>query len=228
VIVKYCQTRKSKKMQALPIFMDIVDEMKNSLDYQDGKSFIDQFAPFFIIPQNQQTQQRCSGQRQQQQSRRCRRGNQFQCARQNNNATQDTCCQKVDSQNENFQVVFDVQSFKPEEINVKVKGREIMVEGKHEERSEDDMGFVSRQFTRRFTLPDDYDIETVSTLLSIDGKMTIKALKPQPPAVEMKERVIPIQRLPTEADETDKKKGNETVTEVEKSADVSESNNMEI
>jgi HSP20 family molecular chaperone IbpA len=226
IIVKYCETRKSKKMQALPIFMDFVDEMKNSLDYQDGKSFIDQFAPFFIIPQHQQNQQRCPGQQQQQQPRRCKRGNQFQCTRRNNNATQETCCQKVDSQTDIFQVAFDVQSFKPEEINVKVKGREIMVEGKHEDRVEGDMGFVSRQFTRRFTLPDDFDIETVSTLLSIDGKMTIKALKPQPPAVETKERVIPIQRIP--ADVEDKEKGSEKVTEVEKSADVSESNSMEI
>ena len=46
-----------------------------------------------------------------------------------------------------LQVNLDVQQFKPEELTVKVADKFLVVEGKHEERS-DEHGFVSRQFTR--------------------------------------------------------------------------------
>lgn len=94
--------------------------------------------------------------------------------------------------NDEFQVVFDVSSFKPEEISVKFAERDIVVEGKHEER-EAVHGFISRQFSRRITLPKDYDTETLTTYHNKDGKMTIKALKPKP--IEPKERIIPIKRI---------------------------------
>lgn len=101
-----------------------------------------------------------------------------------------------------FSSTFDVSSFKPEEISVKLVDRDIVVEGKHEER-EDEHGFVSRQFSRRITLPKDYDTETITTYLNKDGKMTIKALKPKP--IEPKERIIPIKRV-AEDNEEDKQK----------------------
>lgn len=90
-----------------------------------------------------------------------------------------------------FQVVFDVSSFKPEEISVKLVERDIVVDGKHEER-EAVHGFIARQFNRRITVPTDYDTETLTTYLNKDGKMTIKALKLKPN--ESKERIIPIKR----------------------------------
>lgn len=98
---------------------------------------------------------------------------------------------------DDFQVALNVKSFKPEEVSVKVKGREIIVEGKHEER-QDDHGYVSRQFTRRYVLPEPFDPDTVATYLDGTGKMTIKALKPKPVEDEKKERVIPIERVPAE------------------------------
>nr|ABF01017.1 small heat shock protein [Belgica antarctica] len=99
---------------------------------------------------------------------------------------------------DDYEVSFDVKSSKPEEIEVKVKDRTIHVEAKHEER-EDELGFVSRQFARRFVLPQEFDPETISTFLNAEGKMTIKAAKPKPPVDETKERVIPIQRLAADA-----------------------------
>lgn len=94
---------------------------------------------------------------------------------------------------QDFSIAFDVSSFQPEEISVKVRNRDIIVEAKHEER-QDGHGYVSRQFTRRYTLPDEYDLDTVSTFLNADGKMTIKALKPK--SLEAKnERIIPIKRV---------------------------------
>ena len=104
--------------------------------------------------------------------------------------------------NDEFQVVFDVSSFKPEEISIKLTERDIVVEGKHEER-EAVHGFISRQFTRRITLPKDFDTETLTTYLNKDGKLTIKALKPK--TIEPKERIIPIKRIIGDEDLISKK-----------------------
>lgn len=59
----------------------------------------------------------------------------------------------VDS--EKFEVILDVQQFLPEEINVKIVDKFVVVEGKHEEK-QDEHGFVSRQFSRRYNLPSEF------------------------------------------------------------------------
>jgi crystallin alpha B len=48
----------------------------------------------------------------------------------------------------------DVQQFKPDELTVKTVNDYVVVEGKHEER-QDEHGFISRQFQRRYKLPND-------------------------------------------------------------------------
>ncbi|KAF7385644.1 hypothetical protein HZH66_011486 [Vespula vulgaris] len=71
-----------------------------------------------------------------------------------------------------FKVMLDVHQFKPEEINVKVVNRYIVVEGKHEEKR-DEHGFISRQFVRRYLLPNQADADKVSSNISTDGILTI-------------------------------------------------------
>ncbi|KAL9906945.1 uncharacterized protein ACN427_003347 [Glossina fuscipes fuscipes] len=92
-----------------------------------------------------------------------------------------------------FQVCMDVQQFKPNELVVKVADNCIIVEGKHEER-EDDRGFISRHFVRRYALPKGYDPNKVLSTLSSDGVLTVNVPKP---AIEDKpnERVIQIQQV---------------------------------
>lgn len=85
----------------------------------------------------------------------------------------------------------DVQQFTPSEVNVKVMDQFIIVEGKHEERA-DDLGLISRQFTRRYALPKGYNMNDVVSTLSSDGVLTIKA-PPVSKTPELKEKVIPIQ-----------------------------------
>lgn len=51
-----------------------------------------------------------------------------------------------------FEVILDVQQFLPSEISVKVTDKYVVVEAKHEEK-QDEHGYVSRQFTRRYLLP---------------------------------------------------------------------------
>lgn len=71
-----------------------------------------------------------------------------------------------------FKVMLDVHQFKPEEINVKIVNRYIVVEGKHEEKR-DEHGFISRQFVRRYLLPNQADADKVSSNISTDGILTI-------------------------------------------------------
>lgn len=75
-----------------------------------------------------------------------------------------------------FKVSLDVQQFKPSELSVKLVDDFLVVEGKHEERS-DEHGLVSRQFSRRYQLPSDIDVQTLQSSLSSDGVLTLMANK---------------------------------------------------
>ncbi|XP_066998533.2 protein lethal(2)essential for life [Anabrus simplex] len=99
---------------------------------------------------------------------------------------------------EGFKVNLDVQQFKPEEVVVKTVGNSLVIEGKHEERK-DPHGFISRQFKRRYILPDDVDPETVTSKLSSDGILTIEAPRKELPPIAGKERVIAITHTDTPA-----------------------------
>lgn len=91
-----------------------------------------------------------------------------------------------------FQVVLDVQQFAPEEINVKVVDRFVVVEGKHEEK-QDEHGWISRQFTRRYMIPEQCDIEQVTSKLSSDGVLSISVPRKEKTVAEG-ERVISIEQ----------------------------------
>ncbi|XP_072938682.1 protein lethal(2)essential for life-like [Epargyreus clarus] len=81
---------------------------------------------------------------------------------------------KVSTDGEKFQVNIDVQHFAPDEISVKVVDRHVVVEGKHEEKR-DEHGYVSRQFVRRYALPEGCLPDTVESKLSSDGVLSISA-----------------------------------------------------
>ena len=88
-----------------------------------------------------------------------------------------------------LQINLDVQQFKPEEIKVKVADGSVIVEGKHEER-QDKHGFISRQFTRRYKLPSNTNLEAIKSNLSSDGVLSISA--PKMALEGAKDREIPI------------------------------------
>lgn len=90
-----------------------------------------------------------------------------------------------------LKVNLDVQQFKPEEITVKIVDKDIIVEGQHEER-QDNHGYISRQFKRRYTIPDDVDVDAVVSRLSSDGVLSITAPKKVIKQETSKERVIQI------------------------------------
>ncbi|XP_063367084.1 protein lethal(2)essential for life-like [Cydia amplana] len=90
---------------------------------------------------------------------------------------------------EKFEVILDVQQFSPEEITVKASNNSILVEGKHEEK-QDEHGYISRQFTRRYILPTGYEVADLVSTLSSDGVLTITA--PKRPLPSAGERIVPI------------------------------------
>lgn len=95
---------------------------------------------------------------------------------------------KIKTDKDKFQVNLDVQHFAPEEISVKTHDGYVVIEGKHEEK-QDDHGYVSRQFKRRYALPQDCNPEAIESRLSSDGVLTVVA--PRSSSVEG-ERVVPI------------------------------------
>ncbi|XP_041974778.1 protein lethal(2)essential for life-like [Aricia agestis] len=97
---------------------------------------------------------------------------------------------KISSDSEKFQVNIDVQHFSPEEISVKVGEGFVTVECKHEERR-DEHGYVSRQFVRRYALPQGCLPDTVQSQLSSDGVLVITAPKVLP-MPSTGERIVPI------------------------------------
>lgn len=107
-----------------------------------------------------------------------------------------------------FEVCIDVQHFKPEEISVKVEKSSIIVNAKHEEK-QDEHGFVSRQFTRRYNLPSGYKGEDVVSSLSSDGILSIKCAAPAATVENTDERQVPIKQTgrpsPASAKDTEEK-----------------------
>ncbi|XP_043482308.1 protein lethal(2)essential for life-like [Leptopilina heterotoma] len=104
----------------------------------------------------------------------------------------------VHTDKQKFNVSLDVQQFKPEEITVKVVGNNVIVEGKHEEQK-DEHGWISRQFSRKYLVPEQCDIEKLTSSLSSDGVLAINAPRKDLPIEDKKERVIEIQHTGTPA-----------------------------
>jgi len=77
----------------------------------------------------------------------------------------------VRTDKDKFQIVLDVQQFKPEEINIKVVDKFVIIEAKHEEKK-DEHGWISRQFMRKYMIPEHCDIEQLTSNLS-DGILTV-------------------------------------------------------
>ncbi|XP_035210484.1 protein lethal(2)essential for life-like [Stegodyphus dumicola] len=79
----------------------------------------------------------------------------------------------LENDKQTFEVLLQVKQFRPSEMNVKIAGRKVIVSAKHEIYA-DDHGFVSREFTRKYNLPNAVEPEDLVTFLSQDGVLTIK------------------------------------------------------
>ena len=97
----------------------------------------------------------------------------------------------VEADKDKFQVTLDVQQFRPEEIDVKVVDKYIVITAKHEEKP-DEHGWISREFTRKYLVPEQCDVDQVQSKLSVDGVLTITAPRKDKPQAK-NERVIKIE-----------------------------------
>ncbi|XP_015119045.1 alpha-crystallin A chain [Diachasma alloeum] len=71
-----------------------------------------------------------------------------------------------------YHVSLDVQQFAPEEISVKLMDRSVIVEGKHDDKK-DEHGWISRQFCRRYEIPEMCNMDQLQCTLSSDGVLAI-------------------------------------------------------
>ncbi|XP_036115672.1 LOW QUALITY PROTEIN: alpha-crystallin B chain [Molossus molossus] len=102
----------------------------------------------------------------------------------------DTGLSEMRLEKDRFSVNLDVKHFSPEELKVKVLGDVIEVHGKHEER-QDEHGFISREFHRKYRIPADVDPLAITSSLSSDGVLSVNGPRKQASGPE---RTIPITR----------------------------------
>ncbi|KFM61321.1 Protein lethal(2)essential for life, partial [Stegodyphus mimosarum] len=97
---------------------------------------------------------------------------------------------EVKSDESKFEVMLDVSQFEPDEVDLKIVDNYIQIHAKHDEKA-DAHGFISREFTRKYMLPDGVEPETVKSTLSENGILKITAPKKvdKPPT---RERKVPI------------------------------------
>ncbi|KJH48347.1 Hsp20/alpha crystallin family protein [Dictyocaulus viviparus] len=101
--------------------------------------------------------------------------------------------QLVNDENK-FAVGLDVSQFRPEDLKVHLDGRELTIEGRHQHK--DDKSFMERSFVRKWTLPENVDLEAVRTQLNDSGHLSIEA--PKIGQSGSQKRSIPIERIPSQ------------------------------
>uniref|UniRef100_A0A2M4C172 Putative alpha crystallin n=1 Tax=Anopheles marajoara TaxID=58244 RepID=A0A2M4C172_9DIPT len=97
---------------------------------------------------------------------------------------------KVDTDRDRFQIEIDVHQFLPHEVTVRRTDKYVTIEGKHEEKR-DEQGYVARQFSRRYLVPIGYDANLIVSSLSSDGILTVTAPRIGLPAPKV-EKYVPI------------------------------------
>ncbi|XP_068127142.1 alpha-crystallin A chain [Hyperolius riggenbachi] len=88
----------------------------------------------------------------------------------------DSGISEVRSDRDRFVINLDVKHFSPEDLTVKIVEDFVEIHGKHSER-QDDHGYISREFHRRYRLPSSLDQSSISCSLSADGILTFTGPK---------------------------------------------------
>jgi len=72
-----------------------------------------------------------------------------------------------------MEITLNTSGYKPEDLKVQVTEDRVRIEGKHEEKSEEGMTMVSKQFSKTYSLPQGAKKEDIVSNLSQDGVMVI-------------------------------------------------------
>ncbi|PIO74755.1 Hsp20/alpha crystallin family protein [Teladorsagia circumcincta] len=100
---------------------------------------------------------------------------------------------KVTDDGSKLAISLDVSKFKPDELKVNIDGRTLTIEGKQE--ITEGSNYTSRSFLRRWTLPEDVDVDQIRSTLTENGQLAIEMPKPKPAVTA---RTIPIQKAVTQ------------------------------
>ncbi|XP_053957787.1 heat shock protein 67B3 [Anastrepha ludens] len=93
-----------------------------------------------------------------------------------------------------FKVVIDVHHFRDDELIVKVRNNDtVILTGKQkDDRGEKSTFCITREFTRKYKLPRNYDATLAKATRSTDGILTI--MVPAPPPLDDVERLVDIEQ----------------------------------
>merc|ERR1712038_56831 len=91
--------------------------------------------------------------------------------------TKDNEVISVKDDHDKFEILLDTSQYRPDELRVNVGNGVILVEGKHEERSEDGKTKALKHFSKTYSLPTTAKAELVFSNLSQDGVLVITAPK---------------------------------------------------
>jgi len=104
---------------------------------------------------------------------------------------------QIKNEKDKFIVSVDLSDFKPEELKVSTFDNVLKIEGKHIEESGNGTGndscskYVSRQFSRSYTLPADCKVNEMTSSFG-SGKLTVNVPKSRPAIEEIPSRSVPI------------------------------------
>lgn len=101
---------------------------------------------------------------------------------------------ELKDEKDKFKVMLNMSQYKPGEVEVKLVDNFVVIHGKHEEKL-DEHGFIKREFTRRYLLPEGTEAESLTSSWSYNGILTIEAPKKVLEPVSG-ERLIPIAIAP--------------------------------
>ncbi|CAI5452083.1 unnamed protein product [Caenorhabditis angaria] len=97
----------------------------------------------------------------------------------------------VINNDQEYNVSVDVSQFAPEELKVNIIDNQLIIEGKHEEKT-DKYGQIERHFIRKYNLPQGVRPEQIKSELSNAGVLSVKYEK----TVEPQPKSIPITIVP--------------------------------
>ena len=92
------------------------------------------------------------------------------------------------SSTDNFKYTLDVHGYKPAEISIQVKGKDLVIHGesKGENNSKQGTSLLRKQFTRSISLPNDIDPSQLRSRYTKDSKLCVEAPRSAPLKIEIK------------------------------------------
>lgn len=91
----------------------------------------------------------------------------------------------------------DFSGFKPENVKVTLKDRDLTIQANMDEKSDDGLQRICQNITRQYSIPENVDLENMKSLLTENGILVIEA-----PLIGQKAKAgprdIPIERTSTE------------------------------